>query len=107
MSTLGPATSAPVPPTPTQSSVSSTTPTSIVCIRAKDLSREHQTYDLLKEDNWQSWCKDIDITFNVCSLHEYVDSTLPCPDAAIDLVGASNWRYNNECTHKVICDHMS
>jgi hypothetical protein len=89
--------------TPTQS----TTVTSIQRIRPKDWSGEHKTYDLLDDDNWQSWREDINLTFTVCGLRDYIEGTLPCPDASTDAVGAGNWRYNDDYTKKIIRDRMS
>lgn len=68
---------------------------SVVFIRAKDWSGEHRMYNLLQEENWQSWQHDIRLTFAVCSLNPYVNGTLKCPNAQDDPIGADNWQYNN------------
>jgi hypothetical protein len=80
---------------------------SIICIRPKDWSGEQKTYNLLKEKNWQSWCDDIMLTFDVCGLDRYISGTLKCPDTTVDPVGENNWQYNNKYTMKVICDRLS
>ena len=76
-------------------------------IWAKDWSQEHWTFDLLKEENWQLWHEDIELTFTVCRLRDYVDGTIQCPDKDTDPIGASNWSYNNDYTKKAICNHIS
>ena len=76
-------------------------------IRAKDWSQEHRTFNLLEEENWQLWREDIELTFTVCGLHNYVDSTIQCPNKDTDPIRASNWSYNNDYTKKAICDHIS
>jgi hypothetical protein len=93
------------PPTATQSSQSTTS--NITRIRPKDLSGEHKSFDLLTEDNWHLWRDDLELTFNVCGLRDYVEGSLQCPDKTTDPVGASNWIYNDDYTRKVIRDRMS
>lgn len=79
---------------------------SVIRIKPKDWSGEHKTYNLLEEDNWQSWRDDIILTFRVCGLDGYVNGTLKCPDAATDSTGAENWKYNDQYTQKVIRDRL-
>ena len=62
---------------PTQQSQPMPT-TTIERIKPKDWSGEHKTYNLLEEDNWQSWCDDITLTFGVCGLNNYVNGTIQC-----------------------------
>jgi hypothetical protein len=57
---------------------------SIVCIWPKDWSGKHKTYNLLSEDNWQSWQDDITLTFGVCGLNKYVNGDLRRPNSSID-----------------------
>jgi hypothetical protein len=71
-------------------------------IRPKDWSAEHKTITLLEEDNWQSWMEDITLTFDICSLDDYVTGILECLDIATDPVRAGNWEYNDKYTRKVI-----
>lgn len=80
---------------------------SVTRIRPRDWSGEHRTYNLLQEENWQSWQRDIKLTFAVCGLNPYVDGTLKCPDAQADHIGANNWKYNDQYTQKVIRDRLS
>ena len=94
------------PSQPTQEGEQSPT-TTIMCIKPKDWSGEHKTYNLLKEDNWQSWREDILLTFEVCGLDNYVNGTLKCPDPSTNTVNTSNWKYNNKYTQKVICNCLS
>jgi hypothetical protein len=79
----------------------------ISCIKPKDWSGEHKTYNLLKEDNWQSWRDDISLTFRVCGLNGYINGTLKCLDLTTNPVNVSNWKYNDLYTQKVIHDHLS
>ena len=76
-------------------------------IKPKDWSGKHKTYNLLEEDNWQSWRDDISLTFGVCGLNGYVNGTLKCPDSTTNPVNASNWKYNDLYTQKVIHNHLS
>ncbi len=79
----------------------------IAHIRPKDWSGKHKTYNLLAKENWQSWHDNILLTFGVCGLDDYVNSTIPCPDATTDPVGAGNWKYNDQYTKKIIRDRLS
>jgi hypothetical protein len=100
----------PFQPTPEGASVqtpSAVQAPSIIRIKPKDWSSEHKTYNLLNEENWQSWRDDILLVFNVCSLDGYVNGTLKCPEEATDALGAENWRYNDKYTRKVIRDRLS
>ena len=91
---------------PTQQSQPMTTIT-IECIKLKDWLGEHKTYNLLVDDNWQSWHDDITLTFRVCSLDNYVNGTIQCPDPNSDAIGTNNWKYNDMYTKKVIHDCLS
>jgi len=75
---------------------------SVTCIWPKDWSREHKTYNLLVEDNWQSWCDDIMLTFGVCRLDDYAYGILKCPEKSSKPVAADNWKYNNIYIQKII-----
>jgi len=79
----------------------------IECIKLKDWLGEHKTYNLLVDDNWQSWHDDITLTFRVCSLDNYVNGTIQCPDPNSDAIGTNNWKYNDMYTKKVIHDCLS
>jgi hypothetical protein len=84
-----------VPSQPTPEGASVQTPSavqapSIICIKPKDWSGEHKTYNLLDEENWQSWRDDILLVFDVCGLDGYVNGTLKCPEEATDALGAEN-----------------
>src|SRR5450631_2086147 len=98
-----------VSPAQSNSNNTTITPTdpSVIRIRPKDWSGEQKTYNLLKEENWQSWRDDIMLTFDVCGLDRYISGTLLCPDATVDPVGENNWQYNNKYTMKVIRDRLS
>jgi hypothetical protein len=74
---------------------------------AKDWSGEHKTYNLLDDDNWQSWHDDINLTFRVIRLKGYISSNFKCLDPAVDPVGTDNWEYNNQYTQKIIRDRLS
>jgi len=80
---------------------------SVACIRPKDWSGEHKTYNLLADDNWQSWWDDIMLTFGVCGLDDYVYGILKCPDTSSDPVAVDNWKYNDMYTQKIIRDRLS
>ena len=80
---------------------------SIEKIKPCDYAGEHRSVNLLDEENWLSWRADIELTFRVCELKGYISGDLKCPDEANDPVGAANWRYNDDYTKKVICDHLS
>jgi len=80
---------------------------SITHIRLKDWSGEHKTYNLLAEDNWQSWRDDIMLTFGVCGLNDYAYGILKCPDKSSELVAMDNWKYNDMYIQKIIRDCLS
>ncbi len=80
---------------------------SVTRIRPEDYAGEHNAYDLLREDNWQSWRDDIYLTFRVCDLFDYVHGLQKCPEKEVDPVGESNWKYNDRYTKKVIRDRLS
>lgn len=94
------------PAQPAQPAEEAGAPT-VARIRPKDWSSEHETYNLLAEDNWQSWRDDILLTLRICGLGDYVNGTIKCPDVATDPVGADNWEYNDTYTKKVIRDRLS
>lgn len=71
---------------------------SVICIKPKDWSSEHKTYNLLNGENWQSWRDDILLIFDICSLDSNVNGTLKCPNEVTDTVGTDNWKYNNKYT---------
>ena len=75
---------------------------SVTCIQPKDWSGEYKTYNLLAEDNWQSWCNDIMLTFGVCRLDDYMYGILKCPEKSSDPVAMDNWKYNDMYTQKII-----
>ena len=68
---------------------------SVAHIWLKDWSREHKTYNLLADNNWQSWHDDIILTSGVCRLDDYAYGILECPEMSSDLVAVDNWKYNN------------
>jgi len=75
---------------------------SVIYIRPKDWSREHKTYNLLADNNWQSWYDDIKLTFRACRLDDYAYGILKCPDTSSDLVATDNWKYNDMYIQKII-----
>ena len=80
---------------------------SIQRIHPKDLSGEHKTVELLEDENWQSWHDDIELMSSICGLSNYVDGTLKCPNRSKDPVGASNWKFNDNYTKKIIRERIS
>jgi hypothetical protein len=102
-------TTADATPAQPNSNTNTTTPKepSVIHIRPKDWSGEQKTYNLLKEENWQSWRDDIMLMFDICGLDRYISGTLECPDATVDPVGENNWQYNNKYTMKVIHNRLS
>ena len=79
----------------------------MICIRPKDLLGKHKTFNLLNKNNWELWHDDIELTFNICGLYEYINGDLLCPDTDKDPISVSNWKYNDDYTKKVICECMS
>jgi len=50
----------------------------------------------LSKDNWPKWSQKIMEVMEMSELDEYLDGTVPEPDAAVDSVSFKNWKGNNK-----------
>lgn len=60
-----------------------------------------------KAKNWFEWSQSMDILFDLLDVNVYVQGKTPCPDAALDPVGAKNWRYNDTYAKLLIRSNIS
>jgi hypothetical protein len=84
-----------------------TTSSEITRVSTKEWSAQKKTENLLEEDNWQSWRNDAELAFSIAGLTGYVTGSVKRPDATKDALGASNWKYNDDCTKVIIRERLS
>jgi gag-polypeptide of LTR copia-type len=60
-----------------------------------------------KAKNWFGWSQTMNLLFDLLYVKEYVQGKTPCPDAALDPVGAMNWRYNDKYSKVLITSNIS
>jgi hypothetical protein len=57
--------------------------------------------------NWVEWDRRLNLVVDQQHFSEYLDGSLPCPDASVHPKAARNWKSNNRALRAFILEHVS